>query len=92
LTKPRRSTCPQALAHSDDRAFPHAAFATMEMDVVLRTVLREFTLAPPTDADERWHSRGVAFAPAKGGLAVLQRRTTAADYTATRSEDAPTPA
>ena len=51
-----------------------AAFATMEMSVVLRTLLRDFTLEPTTEADERWHSRGVAYAPAKGGRAVVRRR------------------
>lgn len=51
-----------------------AAFATMEMTVVLRTLLRDFTLEPTTEADERWHSRGVAYAPAKGGRAVVRRR------------------
>ena len=52
-----------------------AAFATMEMNVVLRTMLRDHTLVPTTDRDERWHSRGVAYAPGKGGLAVVRRRT-----------------
>ncbi|WP_410620996.1 cytochrome P450 [Amycolatopsis sp. cmx-8-4] len=51
-----------------------AAFATMEMTVVLRTLLRDFTLEPTTEADERWHSRGVAYAPAKGGRVVVRRR------------------
>jgi cytochrome P450 len=51
-----------------------AAFATMEMTVVLRTLLRDFTLEPTTEADERWHSRGVAYAPAKGGRTVVRRR------------------
>lgn len=51
-----------------------AAFATMEMTVVLRTLLRDFTLELTTEADERWHSRGVAYAPAKGGRAVVRRR------------------
>ncbi|GAA3346997.1 cytochrome P450 [Amorphoplanes nipponensis] len=51
-----------------------AAFATLEMDVVLRTLLRDFTLEPTTAAPERSHSRGVAVAPAKGGLAVVHRR------------------
>jgi cytochrome P450 len=51
-----------------------AAFATMEMDVVLRTILRTFTLEPTTEPDERWHSRGVAYAPAKGGMAAVRRR------------------
>ncbi|WP_086843175.1 cytochrome P450 [Amycolatopsis kentuckyensis] len=53
-----------------------AAFATMEMTVVLRTLLRDFTLVPTSEPGERWHSRGVAYAPAKGGRAVVRRRTT----------------
>lgn len=56
-----------------------AAFATMEMSVVLRTLLRDFTLVPTTEAGERWHSRGVAYAPAKGGRAVVRRRSTGGD-------------
>jgi cytochrome P450 family 138 len=52
-----------------------AAFAHMEMNVVLRTLLRDFTLEPTTDRGERWHSRGVAYCPAKGGRAVVHRRT-----------------
>jgi hypothetical protein len=44
------------------------------MNVVLRTLLRDFRLAPTTAADERWHSRGVASAPAKGGRIVVHRR------------------
>lgn len=51
-----------------------AAFATMEMSVVLRTMLRDFTLVPTSEPDERWHSRGIASAPGKGGLAVVHRR------------------
>jgi cytochrome P450 len=51
-----------------------AAFATLEMNVVLRTLLRDFTLEPTDDPPERSHSRGVAVAPAKGGLAVVRRR------------------
>jgi cytochrome P450 len=53
-----------------------AAFATMELTVVLRTLLHRFTLVPTTEAGERWHSRGVAYAPAGGGRAVVRRRTT----------------
>jgi len=52
-----------------------AAFAHMEMNVVLRTLLRDFTLEPTTERGERWHSRGIAFCPAKGGRAVVHRRT-----------------
>jgi hypothetical protein len=37
-------------------------------------MLREFTLVPTTDRDERWRSRGVALAPAKGGRVVVTRR------------------
>jgi cytochrome P450 len=51
-----------------------AAFAKMEMDVVLRTMLREVELEPTTAPDERWRPRGVAFAPARGGRAVVRRR------------------
>jgi cytochrome P450 family 138 len=50
-----------------------AAFAHMEMDVVLRTLLRQFDLQATTEAGERWHNRGVAFAPARGGRAILRR-------------------
>jgi len=51
-----------------------AAFAHMEMDVVLRTLLRHFTIEPTNERDERWHSRGIAYSPAKGGRAVVHRR------------------
>ena len=52
-----------------------AAFANMEMNVVLRTLLRDFDLAPTAEPNEAWHSRGIASAPAKGGLALVHRRT-----------------
>lgn len=52
-----------------------AAFATMEMNVVLRTMLRDVRLLPTSNPAEPWHSRGVANAPAKGGEAVVRRRT-----------------
>ena len=51
-----------------------AAFAHMEMDVVLRTLLRRLELQPTSARSERWHYRGVAFAPADGGLAIVRRR------------------
>ena len=44
------------------------------MNVVLRTIMREFRLVPTTSRDERLHSRGVAFAPSEGGRAVVYRR------------------
>jgi cytochrome P450 len=50
-----------------------AAFAAMEMDVVLRTLLRDVTLQPTTEPAERWHSRGIANAPARGGRALISR-------------------
>ncbi len=51
-----------------------AAFANMEMNVVLRTMLRDFSLVPTAERGERWHWRGVANAPAKGGMAIVRRR------------------
>ncbi len=51
-----------------------AAFAQFEIDVVLRTLLRNFELQPTADPPERESFRGVAFAPGKGGLAVVRRR------------------
>jgi len=51
-----------------------AAFASMEMNVVLRTMLRDFTLVPTDAPGERRHNRGIAIAPARGGRAVVRRR------------------
>jgi cytochrome P450 len=51
-----------------------AAFAEMEMDIVLRTLLCEFELSRTSEPDERWRSRGITFVPAKGGRAVVRRR------------------
>jgi cytochrome P450 family 138 len=51
-----------------------AAFANMEMDVVLRTVLRRFTIETTDAPGERWHCRGVAFTPKDGGRVVVHRR------------------
>jgi cytochrome P450 len=53
-----------------------AAFANMEMRVTLRALLREFTFEPTSAAGEAYHSRGIANAPADGGLAVVHRRST----------------
>ncbi|GAB2994091.1 cytochrome P450 [Mycobacterium bourgelatii] len=55
-----------------------AAFANMEMNVTLRTLLREFEFAPTDAPGERTHLRGVATAPAKGGRAVVYRRVSGA--------------
>ncbi|BBY39667.1 putative cytochrome P450 138 [Mycobacterium mantenii] len=51
-----------------------AAFANMEMDVVLRTVLRHCTIETTDAPDEHWHCRGVAFTPKDGGRIVMHRR------------------
>lgn len=51
-----------------------AAFANMEMDVVLRTVLRRFDLETTTAPAERWHCRGVAYIPKNGGRVTVHRR------------------
>jgi hypothetical protein len=50
-----------------------AAFAQLEMDVVLRTIVTEFDLLPTDQPEEKWKSRGIAFAPARGALAVVRR-------------------
>jgi cytochrome P450 family 138 len=51
-----------------------AAFATMEMRVVLRTLLRRYVISPSSARDERWQSRGVAIAPARGARVRIQAR------------------
>lgn len=52
-----------------------AAFATMEMRVVLRTLLRDYAIRPSRARDEGFRSRGVAIAPARGArLTVAPRR------------------
>jgi cytochrome P450 len=55
-----------------------SAFANMEMDVTLRTLLREFHFAPTDAPGEGRNLRGVTIAPARGARAVVYRRTTAA--------------
>lgn len=56
------------------RRCPGAAFANVEMDVVIRTVLRHFTIETTTAPGEKVHSRGVAFTPKDGGRIVVHRR------------------
>src|SRR5882757_10714055 len=51
-----------------------AAFATMEMRVVLRTLLRDYVISPTDSRDERCQSRGVAIAPGRGALVRVQPR------------------
>jgi cytochrome P450 len=51
-----------------------AAFANMEIRVVLRTLLRDYAIAPSSDCDEGWQSRGVAIAPARGARVRVRSR------------------
>jgi cytochrome P450 family 138 len=51
-----------------------AAFANMEIDVVLRTVLRRLTIETTDAPDEPWHCRGVAFTPKDGGRIMVRKR------------------
>ena len=51
-----------------------AAFANVEMDVVLRTVLRHFVIETTDAPGEKMHSRGVAYTPKSGGRVVMRRR------------------
>ena len=51
-----------------------AAFANMEMNVTLRTLLREFEFGTTYARGEPVHSRGVTTAPGSGGRAVVYRR------------------
>jgi cytochrome P450 family 138 len=51
-----------------------AVFANVEMDVVLRTVLRHFAVELTDAPDEKIHSRGVAYTPKAGGRVVMRRR------------------
>lgn len=51
-----------------------AAFADMEMRVVLRTLLRDHTISPTDARGEKQMSRGVAIAPAKGALVAVTPR------------------
>jgi cytochrome P450 len=51
-----------------------AAFANMEMDLVLRTVLRHFVIQTTDAPGEKSHNRGVAYTPKKGGLVTVRRR------------------
>ena len=51
-----------------------AAFATMEMRVVLRTLLRDYTIRPSAARDEGCKSRSVTLAPARGARMSVRRR------------------
>jgi len=51
-----------------------ASFATLEMNVVLRTLIRDFVLEPTSAPGERPFNRGIAIAPAKGGRTTVRRK------------------
>ena len=59
-----------------------AAFATMEMRIVLRTLLRDYAISPTDSRDEPSQSRGVAIAPGRGALVRIQPRRRPAATTA----------
>jgi cytochrome P450 len=63
-----------------------AAFANMEMNVTLRTLLREFEFGTTYARGEHLHSRGVATAPAHGGRAVVYRPMTKTASTAVQAQ------
>ncbi len=65
-----------------------AGFANMEMDVALRTLLREIRFAPTDAPDERRRWRGVATVPARGARAVVHRRSAGASSEAVFSPEA----
>lgn len=51
-----------------------ADFAVFEVDVVLRTVLRNFWIQTDSAADEKPHFRGLGHTPWRGGRIVVRRR------------------
>ncbi len=51
-----------------------AAFASMEIRVVLRTLLRDYVITPSSARDEGWKSRSVALAPSRGARVRVRRR------------------
>lgn len=56
------------------RRCPGADYAMLEMDVVLRTVLRNFRIRTDAAADEKSQFRGIAHTPKRGGRIVVNRR------------------
>ena len=54
-----------------------AAFANVEMDVVLRTILQHFVIETDDAAEEKVHFRGIAFTPKDGGRITVRRRAAA---------------
>ncbi|HEY6758015.1 MAG TPA: cytochrome P450 [Baekduia sp.] len=66
-----------------------ATFAHMELDVVLRVILERVRFAPTDAPDEPWKFKGVAWSPAGGGMARIERRPA---RTASRAPEAATAA
>jgi hypothetical protein len=54
-----------------------AAFANVEMDVVLRTILQHFVIETDDAPEEKVHFRGIAFTPKAGGRITVRRRAAA---------------
>lgn len=49
-------------------------FANIELDVVLRAVLRCVTIGTIDAAERKWHREGVAFVPEDEGRVVVHHR------------------
>jgi cytochrome P450 len=62
-----------------------AAFASFEMKVVLRTILRRAELRPGSDRPEAWGRRNVTLSPRTGTPAILARRRSGTAKAATPS-------
>lgn len=70
-----RPTAPEWLAFGGGvRRCPGADFAMFEIDVVLRTVLRDFRIQTDAAGDEKPHFHGIAHVPRRGGRIVVNRR------------------
>ncbi len=54
-----------------------AAFANMEMRIVIRTLLRNYVISPSNARDERWQSNRVSITPARGARVRVTKRVTA---------------
>jgi cytochrome P450 family 138 len=71
----RRAAAPTWLAFGGaTRRCIGADFAVAEMDIVLRTVLKNFSIQTDGAADEKSHFRGIAHTPKRGGRVVVNRR------------------
>lgn len=56
------------------RRCPGSAFANLQMDTVVKTVLGDFTIEPSTAPAERPRSGGLNYAPEHGGRITVRRR------------------